>query len=81
MQYQGSNEKQTGIKRRPWTGEEDKALLCLREVKRLKRWTDISEQMEVTYNIQGRSEKQCRDRYYFCLTKILELSQGQNHWR
>jgi Myb-like DNA-binding domain len=51
-------------KRRPWTPKEDAAIRGLVIEKGVKQWTLIAESLKKTYNITGRSGKQCRERWH-----------------
>ena len=46
--------------RKAWTKDEDEALLQIIQVRKIKRWNDVSKAMELDFNIYGRTGKQCR---------------------
>lgn len=50
--------------RRLWTEEEDSAIASLVENYGLKKWTLVSRKLKDEYGINGRSGKQCRERYF-----------------
>lgn len=59
----------SGKKRKAWTKEEDKTIQYLVQEKGLTNWTKISEEMsrmmkETFGDNDGRSGKQCRERWY-----------------
>lgn len=61
----GMRRKKNGynsFSRRLWNQEEDEAISKLVDKYGYKRWTLISKQLEVEYNIIGRTGKQCRER-------------------
>lgn len=61
-------------KRRPWTVEEDEAILQIVSRCEKKNWGVIAEALHTEYNIEGRSGKQCRERWYNHLDP--EVSKG-----
>lgn len=50
--------------RRVWTAEEDEAIRELVAKYGTKTWSLIAEQIVRQYNIEGRSGKQCRERWH-----------------
>lgn len=56
--------------RKIWTQEvllrliqEDRVLLEIIQVRKIKKWSAIARCMETEYNVYGRTGKQCRERY------------------
>ena len=61
----GTKRKKNGynsFSRRLWNQEEDDAISKLVNKYGFKKWTLISKQLEMEYNIIGRTGKQCRER-------------------
>lgn len=59
----------TSKKRKAWSKEEDRAIQYLVQERGLTNWTKISEEMtrsmrEIDASSDGRSGKQCRERWY-----------------
>ena len=59
----------TSKKRKAWSKDEDRAIQYLVQERGLTNWTKISEEMtrsmkELDRNNEGRSGKQCRERWY-----------------
>lgn len=50
--------------RRVWTGEEDEAIRQLVEKYGTKTWSVIAEQIVKEFGIDGRTGKQCRERWH-----------------
>ena len=57
--------KEKTSSRRLWQTVEDKAIIDLVGKHGAQKWTIISKKLEEDYNINGRSAKQCRERYCF----------------
>ena len=51
-------------KRRAWTPEEDEAIMQIVSKHDRKNWGMIAELLRTEYNIDGRTGKQCRERWY-----------------
>ena len=49
-------------KRKPWNNSEDEAIRTLVMLNGTQHWASIAKLLEVTFNIKGRSGKQCRER-------------------
>ena len=49
--------------RKIWTPEEDDALKYLREQEGINKWSVIAKKLSELYNMEGRTGKQCRERY------------------
>lgn len=58
-------------KRRPWTAEEDEAILQIVGRCEKKNWGMIAEALRIEFNIEGRSGKQCRERWYNHLDPVV----------
>ena len=50
--------------RRPWTADEDFAMLSLVQEIGLKNWSVVAEKLAERFNIKHRSGKQCRERWH-----------------
>ena len=50
--------------RRPWTSDEDHAVHTLVLTYGTRKWTVISDRMKEEFGIEGRSGKQCRERWH-----------------
>ena len=50
--------------RKIWTQEEDRVLLEIIQVRKIKKWSAIARCMETEYNLFGRTGKQCRERWH-----------------
>ena len=50
--------------RRPWTKEEDNAIVMLVADNGTKRWSLIAECLRDRYKVEGRTGKQCRERWH-----------------
>ena len=53
----------TSFARRPWNQSEDKAISQLVTKYGTARWSLIAQMLEQDYGVQGRTGKQCRERY------------------
>lgn len=51
-------------KRRPWTSDEDRAIMSLVEEHGTRHWTVIAARMKLDYAVSERSAKQCRERWH-----------------
>lgn len=51
------------IQKRSWTQEEDTALLALIKLIGVGKWQQITQALEIDYEIMGRTGKQCRERW------------------
>lgn len=49
--------------RKIWSTEEDDALKYLREQEGINKWSIIAKKLGELYNMEGRTGKQCRERY------------------
>ena len=49
--------------RKVWTEEEGRVLRVLREERGVKKWADMPAIMASEFGIEGRTAKQCRERY------------------
>ncbi|CAK9103512.1 Transcriptional activator Myb (Proto-oncogene c-Myb) [Durusdinium trenchii] len=56
--------RRTTADRRAWSREEDQAIRNLVKVLGTKSWSDVSTQLKTDYNIEGRTGKQCRERWH-----------------
>ncbi len=76
---EGEEESQAGKKgrkdisstRRLWTKEEDEAITQLVKHYGIRKWTLISKKLQERYGIHGRSGKQCRERYFFIVHRLI----------
>ena len=50
--------------RRPWTKDEDTAIITLVQLHGTKKWSLIADSLRETYNVEGRTGKQCRERWH-----------------
>ncbi len=50
--------------RKSWHSSEDSAIECLVGTYGIKKWSLIASKMKSLYNLQGRSGKQCRERWH-----------------
>ena len=50
--------------RRPWSSSEDSVLQTLVQELGVKRWAEVSQQLEERYGVTGRTGKQCRERWH-----------------
>lgn len=57
-------DKRAAFTRRLWREEEDEAILNLVRENGIKKWTLISRKLSEDYGINGRSGKQCRERWH-----------------
>lgn len=48
--------------RRTWSSQEDEALTILKDQRKVKKWSKISQLLESEFGIIGRNGKQCRER-------------------
>lgn len=53
-----------GIKRRPWTEDEDEAITLLVNAIGVRQWTIIASRLRTDFGISGRTGKQCRERWH-----------------
>lgn len=51
-------------KRRPWTPQEDAAIIQLVALENTRQWSIIAEKLSTAYKISGRTGKQCRERWH-----------------
>lgn len=56
--------KMQSTDRRPWSNSEDEALKALVQTLGVKRWAEVSQQLEEIHEVTGRSGKQCRERWH-----------------
>ena len=49
--------------RKVWTSDEDVILKNIVTAGKSQKWSEIAKVMDVEHNIQGRTGKQCRERY------------------
>lgn len=52
------------LKRRPWTPYEDQAIRELVQQNDKQQWANIAARLSFEFNINGRSGKQCRERWH-----------------
>jgi myb proto-oncogene protein len=52
------------IDRRTWSEEDDEAIKDLVKLYGTKRWAAVAEQLAAQYQIEGRTSKQCRERWH-----------------
>ena len=50
--------------RRVWTKEEDNSIFAMVQKYGVKSWAAIAEKISTVYGIQGRTGKQCRERWH-----------------
>lgn len=63
------------FKRRAWTEDEDAAIMHLVDIYDHKNWGMIADRLSKEFNINGRTGKQCRERWYNHLDpKVLKSS-------
>ena len=60
----GLDDDENGSDRRVWSYEEDEAIRALVAKYGTKTWSIIAEQILKEYNIEGRTGKQCRERWH-----------------
>ena len=50
--------------RRAWNVDEDNVIKRLVHKHGIRQWTKVAQEMETKYNLEGRSGKQCRERWH-----------------
>jgi hypothetical protein len=62
--YSGNKRKRKGNRRKLWTAKEDQAITKLVGIIGECNWSTIADRMLDDYGIEGRTGKQCRERWH-----------------